>query len=104
MMKEPRPITVNVDELLAVNKYEVDEESAHIELASDNYSELPAEEWGKLVRVCPAALYREDAEGNRGFDYAGCLECRTCRIACEGTVVRKWVNPAPMMGVQYRCG
>lgn len=104
MMKELRPITVNVDELLAVNKYEVDEESAHIELASDNYSELPAEEWGKLVRVCPAALYREDAEGNRGFDYAGCLECGTCRIACEGTVVRKWVNPAPMMGVQYRCG
>ena len=63
-MKELRPIAVNVDELLAVNKYEVDEESAHIELASDNYSELPAEEWGKLVRVCPA----------------------------------------PMMGVQYRCG
>ena len=46
MMKKPRPITVNVDELLAVNKYEVDEESAHIELASDNYSELPAEECG----------------------------------------------------------
>ena len=30
MMKELRPITVNVDELLAVNKYEVDEESAHM--------------------------------------------------------------------------
>ena len=56
------------------------------------------------MRVCPAALYREDAEGNRGFDYAGRLECGTCRIACEGTVVRKWANPAPMMGVQYRCG
>lgn len=27
--------TVNVDEYLALNKYEVDEESAHIELAED---------------------------------------------------------------------
>lgn len=103
-MKELKPITVNVDECLGANKYSVDEESAHIVLASEDYSELPADEWEKLVRVCPAALYKEDAEGNRSFDYAGCLECGTCRIAAEATIVKTWKNPGPMMGVVYRYG
>ena len=51
-------ITVNVDEFLAIDKYEVDEESAHIELADDP----DIEEFKKLVRVCPAALYKIDGE------------------------------------------
>ena len=94
------PITVNVDELIAVNKYEVDEENAHIELAEDP----DIEEFRKLVRVCPAALYKIGEDGATSFDYAGCLECGTCRIACEGTIVRKWENPRPTMGVEYRFG
>lgn len=102
-MKLPE-ITVNVDELIGVNKYEVDEESAHIELASEDYATLDEAEFGKLVRVCPAGLYKVDGDGNRSFDYAGCLECGTCRIACEGTIISKWVNPGPTMGVQYRFG
>ena len=97
-------ITVNVDELISSNKYNVDEESAHIELTAEDYALLDSIEWGKLVRVCPAALYKEDDGGNRRFDYAGCLECGTCRIACGGTIVRKWDNPQPTMGVQYRFG
>ena len=103
MMKELSPITVNVDGYLAVNRYEVDEENAHIQLAG-NLQDLPAEEFGKLVRVCPAGLYKEAGDGQRSFDYAGCLECGTCRIACEGTILEKWENPGPMMGVQYRYG
>ena len=86
-------ITVNVDEALSVNKYEVDEETPHIELAEDDGSEAYNEEFLKLVRVCPAALYKVDGDGAKSFDYAGCLECGTCRIACEGTIVRKWENP-----------
>lgn len=97
-------ITVNVDELIGVNKYEVDEGNAHIELSAENLDDLPDDEFGKLVRVCPAALYKVDADGHKTFDYAGCLECGTCRIACEGTIVKKWENPGPTMGVQYRFG
>ena len=97
-------VTVNVDELIGANKYNVDEESAHIELADEDYSKLDDAEWGKLVRVCPAGLYKTDSDGARHFDYAGCLECGTCRIACEGTIVAKWEQPAPTMGVQYRYG
>ncbi len=93
--------TVNVDEYLATNKYEVDEENAHIELAE----QLPDAEFDKLIMVCPAALYKRDAEtGEKTFDYAGCLECGTCRIACGGTIIAKWVNPGPTMGVEYRFG
>lgn len=93
-------ITVNVDEFLAVDKYEVDEESAHIELVENP----DTEEFLKLVRVCPAALYKIDGDGNKSFDYAGCLECGTCRIACGSTIVAKWENPQPTMGVEYRFG
>ena len=97
-------ISVNVDEYLGANKYNVDEENAHIKLTCEDYVELPDEEWGKLVRICPAALYRSHDDGTRAFDYAGCLECGTCRIACEATIVAKWNNPEPTMGVQYRYG
>lgn len=98
-------ITVNVDEALSVNKYEVDEETPHIELAEDDGSEAYDEEFLKLVRVCPAALYKIDEDGVKSFDYAGCLEWRHLPAsACEGTIVKKWVNPGPTMGVEYRCG
>lgn len=101
-MKALKPITAPIEAEIAVNLYQVDEDNAHIELSSEDLSQLDAEEFGKLVRVCPAGLYREDDAGNRSFDYAGCLECGTCRIACEGTIVSKWENPGPMMGVSFR--
>lgn len=97
-------ITVNVDELIGVNKYNVDEENAHIELNAEDLDTIDDAEFGKLVRVCPAALYKVDADGHKSFDYAGCLECGTCRIACEGTIISKWEQPGPTMGIQYRYG
>ena len=93
-------IEVNVDEYLSLNKYEGDEENAHIELVDDPDDA----EFDKLIRVCPAALYKRDEDGVKSFDYAGCLECGTCRIACGGTIVKKWANPQPTMGVEYRFG
>lgn len=55
-----------MDEYLAVNKYEVDEGNPHITLADD----LDDAEFDKLVKVCPAALYKRDEDGARSFDYA----------------------------------
>ena len=97
-------ITVNVDEALSVNKYEVDEETPHIELAEDDGSEAYNEEFLKLVRVCPAALYKIDGDGAKSFDYAGCLECGTCRIVAGNTVLSKWEYPQGTMGVEFRYG
>ncbi|WP_283169648.1 ferredoxin family protein [Curtanaerobium respiraculi] len=93
-------IEVNVDEYLSLNKYEVDEDNAHIEVDLEGDDA----EFDKLIRVCPAALYKRDEDGNKSFDYAGCLECGTCRIACGGTIIIKWTNPQPTMGIEYRFG
>lgn len=93
-------IEVNVDEFLSTNKYEVDEGNAHIELVDDPDDA----EFDKLVLLCPAALYKRDEDGTKSFDYAGCLECGTCRIACGDTIIKKWENPGPTMGVEYRFG
>jgi ferredoxin-like protein FixX len=99
-MSSVKPITVNVDEYLGLNKYEVDEGNPHIKLVADP----DREEFLKLVRVCPAALYKIDAEGNETFDYAGCLECGTCRITAGFTIIANWSNPGPTMGIEYRYG
>jgi ferredoxin-like protein FixX len=94
------PITVNVDEYLGLNKYEVDEGHAHITLA-----EHPDPVgFDRLVLVCPAGLYKRDPAGQPSFDYAGCLECGTCRIVASGGVVATWEYPQPTMGVEYRYG
>lgn len=68
---------------------------------SDDFS---LEEFEKLVKLCPAALYRLGEDGSMAFDYAGCLECGTCRIACGDTVVKRWENPQPLQGIEYRFG
>lgn len=95
-----RDITVNIDEYLAANKYEVDEDNPHIVLVDD-----PADaEFDKLVQVCPAALYKRDEDGTKCFDYAGCLECGTCRILCGDTILSTWKLPEATMGVEYRFG
>jgi len=95
-----KEMVINVDEYLALDKYEVDEKNAHIEVDTDGSDA----EFEKLMLVCPAGLYKRDDDGKKSFDYAGCLECGTCRIACGDTIVTKWVNPGPSMGVEYRYG
>ena len=91
-------ISVNVDAKLALNKYNVDEGHAHIALSDD----ADRAEFRKLVLACPAALYKIDEDGGLSFDYAGCLECGTCRILCSRTIVERWEYPQPTMGVEYR--
>ena len=94
------PLTANTDEYLGLNKYVVDETHAHITLTDDP----DPTEFGKLVRVCPAGLYKFGPAGARTFDYAGCLECGTCRIVAAGGIVATWEYPQPPMGVEYRYG
>lgn len=99
-MSQLDPILVNVDDYLALNKYEVDEENAHIVLVENP----DREEFDKLIRVCPAALFPRNEAGEQTFDYAGCLECGTCRIVADGVILSKWEYPQPTMGVEYRYG
>ncbi|PWC12096.1 ferredoxin family protein [Brenneria roseae subsp. americana] len=91
---------VNVDIKLGVNKFNVDEGNPHIVL-----KEYPdPEEFKKLVIACPAGLYKQDDNGHFLFDYAGCLECGTCRVLCGDTILEKWQYPSGTLGVEFRYG
>lgn len=92
--------TVNVDEKLSVNKFNVDEHNPHIVLVD----EPSAADFDQLILCCPAALYKRESDGTVAFDYAGCLECGTCRILAEGTVLEKWEYPRDGHGISYRYG
>ncbi|TAL32347.1 MAG: hypothetical protein EPN93_16150 [Spirochaetes bacterium] len=57
----------------------------------------------KAVAICPAELYRENADGSVGLSLDGCLECGSCLIACDGDAL-EWAYPEGGAGVQYRFG
>jgi ferredoxin-like protein FixX len=92
--------TVNIDVKLGVNRFRVDETHPHIILVANP----DREQFRKLINACPSGLYRQDDAGNIHFDYAGCLECGTCRVLCEGTLLEKWEYPLGTFGVEFRFG
>jgi len=56
------------------------------------------------LTVCPAHLYSYNKETDEMVvEYAGCLECGTCRIACKDGAL-EWSYPRGDYGVQYRFG
>jgi len=99
-MKKDLKNDVNVDVKLGVNKFFVDEGNPHIELVENPD---PAE-LAKLIAACPAGLYKMDENGQVHFDYAGCLECGTCRVVCGDTILKRWTYPNGTFGVEFRFG
>ncbi len=54
--------------------------------------------------VCPAHLYTTNEEADEvQVEFAGCLECGTCRVACKHGAL-EWTYPRGGFGVQYRYG
>ena len=92
---------INMDEKLSIDKFYVDEENAHIIVKTDEES---LAEYKKLVIACPAGLYKLDESGKMTFDYAGCLECGTCRVLCGKTILEKWEYPRGTLGIEFRFG
>jgi ferredoxin like protein len=88
------------EESLGLDKFAVDEEEAHIVLDKticEKCKDKPC-----LV-VCPAVLYTLK-DGTINFDYAGCLECGTCRVMCAQKGVAKWTYPRGGFGIAFRYG
>lgn len=94
-------MSVNVEEKLGVNKFAVDEENPHIILKK---AAIDLKEFQKLVIACPAGLYSINEDGSVRFDYAGCLECGTCRVLCGNTILEKWEFPVGTLGIEFRYG
>ncbi len=88
-------------DLLSLNRFEVDEEEPHIVLDKEACKKC---EEKPCLYACPAVLYRLDNNGEISFDYAGCLECGTCRIVCKNSGIVKWEYPGGTFGVSYRYG
>ena len=63
------------------------------------------EEFKKLVRVCPAALYKIGEDGaTEPSTTPAAWSAAPAASPASGTIVRKWENPQPTMGVEYRFG
>ncbi len=91
----------SVPERLARLAFQLDEESSHIEVDQAAARATGAAEL--LARVCPAHVYRVEADGTVGVEYAACLECGTCLAVAPPGVLR-WRYPRGGFGVSYREG
>ncbi len=88
-------------ELLSLNKFNVDEQEPHIVIDQEiciTCGKKPC------LYICPARLYRLDKNEQISFDYAGCLECGTCRVLCQKKGILKWVYPRGTFGISFRYG
>jgi ferredoxin like protein len=72
---------MSIEERLAADKHVVDEGTPHIVVD---------------VAACATCTPQD-------CDYAGCLECGTCRIVCFKKAIA-WNHPEGGFGVEYRYG
>ena len=93
---------IEASELLALNRFNVDEVEPHIVLDKEICNSKCVKK--PCLTACPAVLYRLDKNGEISFDYAGCLECGTCRVVCKEKGIVKWEYPRGTFGVSYRHG
>lgn len=90
-------MTMGIDQLLSLDKYELDE-SSHISIDED-VCKMCSRKY--CLTVCPAHVYSLNEMGVVVADHAGCLECGTCIVACELDGL-SWHMPNGGMGVSYR--
>jgi ferredoxin like protein len=91
---------IPVTEKLSVNKYELDEGHPHIEV-NEEVCRAKCSHLACLY-VCPANVYSEQ-NGRIVADWAGCLECGTCKVACPPQALH-WEYPRGGFGIIYRQG
>lgn len=92
---------MKIDEKLAIDAFKNDKES-HIIINHDICRAKCT--LRPCLFVCPAHLYALNEETNEmTVEYAGCLECGTCLIACTDGAL-SWSYPKGDYGVQYRFG
>ncbi len=92
---------MSIEQLLGVDKFQVDDDRAHIKVDRELCRACSPK---PCTYACPAGLYTMK-DGEISFDYAGCLECGTCRVVCpnSGTVIT-WTYPRGGFGVHFRYG
>jgi len=92
---------MTTEQLLGLDKFIIDEEQSHIKVEKEVCKTCHGK---PCTFACPAGLYTLKAD-NISFDYAGCLECGTCRVVCpnaEKALI--WAYPRGGFGIQFRYG
>jgi ferredoxin like protein len=91
---------MKIEEKIALDAIKNDKES-HIKLDQEICKNCKER---FCIYACPGHLYSQSEEtGEMVVEFAGCLECGTCKIACiYGSV--SWEYPKGEYGVQYRYG
>lgn len=84
---------------LSLNKFEVNEGEPHIIIRTELCQTCQEK---NCLFACPAELYSEQ-NGEVIVEWAGCLECGTCRIVCEKRAIQ-WGYPLGSCGIVYRQG
>ena len=92
---------MTIEDKLGVDKFHTDEINSHIEVDKES---TDMEEIQKVIKACPAGLYKLDDENHLLFDHLGCLECGTCRVLSKGKIVKDWEYPIWTKGIEYRMG
>jgi ferredoxin like protein len=87
-----------IEDRLALNLYNVDSQP-HIKIHPEICSDC---DFMACVYACPAGCF-EDNEGSVAFGYEGCVECGSCRIACDKNGI-EWEYPRGSFGVVYEYG
>lgn len=88
-----------VNERLAKNVYHTGE--SHIVIDQELVRSTGTAK--RIIAVCPAHVYREEADGTISAEFAACLECGAClAVAIPGAL--SWVYPEGGMGIEYREG
>lgn len=89
---------MKIEEKLAFNKFVIDRE-VHITVDEKLCQECSLR---TCVYACPAECYSVRDE-RVIFSYEGCLECGSCRIACDRAAIH-WVYPRGGFGICYQFG
>ena len=94
--------TLTLDDLLGLDRYEIDEENSHIAVDQSLCQRCSLQ---PCLTVCPAAVYVAVA-GEIVARYENCLECGTCQIACDtgGAGGITWRPPQGGFGIVFRYG
>jgi ferredoxin like protein len=90
----------NVDDLLALVKYYVDEDYAHIQIK--DVAVCIQCEHKPCLSFCPAGVFGADGD-HVLVSYQACVECGSCRIGCPNANV-DWNLPRGGHGVAYKFG
>ncbi|MEL7565321.1 MAG: ferredoxin family protein [Dehalobacterium sp.] len=91
---------MGIEEKLGSNKFVVDDGNPHIKVNKEICQTCSGK---PCLTACPASLYTLKNE-EISFDFAGCLECGTCRVICPQPGAIDWNYPQGTFGVAFRYG